>query len=80
MIIQDTSTLIRIYDFNVPNDNNALNVSREMPLGLLSHWDDPNDPNVLNEIDQINLSRLSRNAVYGACPACPTCPVTQCTG
>ena len=49
MIIQDTSTLIRIYDFNVPNDNNALNVSREMPLGLLSHWDDPNEPNQLNE-------------------------------
>jgi len=71
MIIQDTSTLIRIYDFNVPNDNNALNVSREMPLGLLSHWDDPNDPNVLNEIDQMNLSRLPRSESVWGLPCLP---------
>ena len=46
MIIQDTSTLIRIYDFNVPNELNDPN--------------DPNVLNEIDQIKLPRLSCLPR--------------------
>ena len=63
MIIQETSTLIRIYDFNVPNELNDPN--------------DPNVLNEIDQIKLPRLScsesvqGLPCNAVYGVKCAAP---------
>ena len=55
MIIQDTSTLIRIYDFNVPNELNDPN-----DPNVLNEIDQINQINEINEIDEI-ISCLCTN-------------------